>query len=406
MSRTRAIAWRLALLILISGAFSTVGWAQERTPAAGGEEVTVKGALQCAGMVIPDPKPEDHNYMVIFAVDGSPGIASRVKKIMDEFYPDKGLDADAAVKLQDQFNAQLKFYIAPDSPAKPPGQNTGKGHYCSSARASAVTGILYEKDGRKWIRASRIEDTRLNYPEKMLAPDRPFAMPDKKPLILQVGKNLSLTCIKVPAGRAMLGAPFYMAYRYQEEYPRPVTLTRPFYLSEIPITQDVWEAVMGNNPSTVKNPSMPVQSPPFAEIDRFCQMLSEKTGRKVRLPSAAEWEYAARAGTSNPGFPEKYRDQNSAGNEGWKSVLPVKSRKPNAWGFYDMFSCWWEVTGDRAMYPTRHPEVDPRYPASGRGNRAAMGVVKENWSVSIREFEDEKGLGYTSNKFRILVEAD
>ena len=142
----------------------------------------------------------------------------------------------------------------------------------------------------------------------------------------------------------------------------------------------------------------------FPDIDRFCRILSEKTGRKVRLPSAAEWEYAARVGTSNPGFPEKYRQQGTLRNEGQKTPLPVKSKEPNAWGLYDLISPWWEVTGDKAKYPSRQAEIDPRYPALGTEHRTAMGVVGENWSISMREFDDETGLGYSSNRFRIAVD--
>jgi formylglycine-generating enzyme required for sulfatase activity len=239
----------------------------------------------------------------------------------------------------------------------------------------------------------------------MLAPDRPFVIPNKKPLMLPIAKGLALKCLYVPPGKAMLGAPFFMTSRYQEEYPHLVTLTRGFYLGEIPITQEMWLALAGGNPSKLKGANLPVENPLFPDMDKFCEILSQRTGKRVRLPSTAEWEYAARSGTSNPGFAEKYADQFSNGGGGWKAVLPVKSRKPNAWGFYDLFSCWWEITGDTAMYPQRAPAVDPRYPArSDHSNRAGMGVVKENWSIAMREFEDEKGLGYTSNKFRILVE--
>ena len=326
---------------------------------------------------------------------------------MDESYPEKGLDADAALKLQERFNAELKYYIATNSPAQTPSQNDRRGrHYCSAARPVAVTGVVYEQDGRNWIKASKMEPVRLKYPDKMMAPDKPFVMPDGEPLILKVDDKLSIKCIKVPAGKALLGAPFYVATRYQEEYPRLVTLTKSFYLAEIPVTQEIWEKVMGSNPSTLKDPQLPVQNPLFPDVDKFCQLLSEKTGRKVRLPTAAEWEYAARVGTSNPGFAEKYKDQNSAGIQGWKAVLPVKSKQPNAWGLYDMVSCWWEVTGDFAKYPSRQPEVDPKYPAVGSGKRTAMGVAKENWSLSIREFDNEHGLGYTSNKIRLAVDAD
>jgi formylglycine-generating enzyme required for sulfatase activity len=199
-----------------------------------------------------------------------------------------------------------------------------------------------------------------------------------------------------------------MGRRYQEEYPRLVTLTKPYYMAEIPITQEMWEAVMGNNPSKQKGAQVPVQNPLFPDVDTFCRILSQKTGHKVRLPSAAEWEYAARVGTSNPGFAQKYRDQNS-GLPDNKSVLPVKHKRPNAWGLFDMESCWWEITCDKAMYPVRKEEIDPVYPAaSNHGSRCTMGYPKEDsgWTISMREFNDETGLGYSSNKFRIVVEVE
>jgi formylglycine-generating enzyme required for sulfatase activity len=394
MGRTCAGWLPAAALVLICVLVSSSGWAQE---------ITIKGAMQCNGMTVPSPTAEDHNYMVIFAVDGSPDVQALVKKVLDAFYPDKGLDADTAVKLQDAYIAQLKFCIAPDSPAKPAGQKTGASHYCSAATGSAVTGTVYKKDGKNWIRATRIENTRINYPARMLAPDRPFVIPNKKPLMLPIAKGLTLRCLYVPPGKAMLGAPLFMATRYQEEYPHLVTLTKGFYLGEIPITQDMWQAVAGANPSLQKGADIPVEDPLFPDMDKFCEILSQRTGKKVRLPSTAEWEYAARSGTSNPGFAEKYADQYSSGAR--NEVKPVRATKPNAWGFYQMFSCWWEITGDTAMYPQRAAAVDPHYPAGhDHANRAGMGVVRENWSIAMREFDDEKGLGYAANKFRILVE--
>jgi formylglycine-generating enzyme required for sulfatase activity len=369
--------------------------------------VTLKGSMVCNGACVADPKEEDH-VMVLFALDGTADIRSEVDKIMKEFYPVKGLDGDAAQKLMDQFSARLKYYIAPDSPALKDDKNKGKNHYCQAATASAVTGVIAEKDGKRWITAAKIEPAALKYPERMLAADKPFIKVDKEPVILKISDKLTLKCVYIPPGKYLMGTPVYMWPYFQEEYPHLVTLTKPFYLAEIPVTQEQYETVMGNNPSTVKDPQLPVQNPPFADINKFCEILSEKNKKKVRLPTDAEWEYAARVGTSNPGFPEKYKEQNSTGTDGFKKPLTVKSKKPNAWGLYDMASCWWEISADKGMYNVRKSEVDPHHPPADdnpKTQRSGRGILKENWSIGTHEFIVEKP-DYAGQKFRVLVEAD
>src|SRR5258706_12687072 len=79
-------------------------------------EETLQGSMVCNGACISDPKDEDH-VMVIFAIDGTREVREEVDRIVKDFYPDDGLDADAAQKLMDQFSARLKYYISPDSPA-------------------------------------------------------------------------------------------------------------------------------------------------------------------------------------------------------------------------------------------------------------------------------------------------
>jgi len=373
---------------------------------AGAQEVTLKGSMVCNGACIPKPKAEDH-VMVVFAIDGTPEVRAEVEKIMKDLYPDRGLDADAAVKVMDAFSARLKYFISPGSPALA-DEKKRPTHYCMPARASAVTGTLSEKDGKKWILATKIVRARLKYPEKMLMPDKPFVMPDKKPVVLKITDALTLKCVYIPPGKFLMGTPYYTWPYFQEEYPHVVTLTKGFYMSEVPVTQDVYEAIMGENPSKQKGARIPVQDPKFADMDKFCQIVSERTGRKVRLPTDAEWEYAARVGTSNPGFQEKYTDQNSGGDKGFKEVLPVKSKKPNPWGLYDMVSCWWEITGERAMYNVRHTEVDPKYPPrrpeTARSQRQGRGLLKPGWSIVTHEFCTEKG--YAGQKFRVVVEAE
>jgi formylglycine-generating enzyme required for sulfatase activity len=376
-------------------------------PLTSGAEVTLKGSMVCNGACIPDPKAEDH-VMVMFAIDGTREIRAEVDKIMKEFYPDKGLDAAAAQKLMDQFSARLKFYIAPDSPALKDTKNTGKNHYCMPALASAVTGVVTEKGGKKWITATRIEPAKLKFPDRMMAADKPFVMPDKQPVMLNLSDKLTLKCVYIPPGKFLMGTPVYMWPFFVEEYPHVVTLTKPYYMAEIPITQEMYEAVMGNNPSTLKDPQLPVQNPRFADLKKFCQILTEMNGKKVRLPTDAEWEYAARVGTSNPGFAEKYQDQNSSGPNGFKAPLRVKSKRPNAWGLYDMASCWWEISADKGIYNVRHSEVDPQYPPgveNARSQRSGRGILKENWSIGTHEFISEKA-DYAGQKFRVIVEVE
>jgi formylglycine-generating enzyme required for sulfatase activity len=370
-------------------------------------EVALKGSLVCNGACLPTPKAEDH-VMTLFAIEGTAEIRAELDRIVNDFVPEQGLDADAAQKLLEQFDTRLKYYIVPDSPALKSDKNRGPNHYCHAARAVAVTGTAALKGGKKWMIANKIEPALLKYPERLQAADTPLVKRDKEPLMLNIDDKLALKCAYIPPGRFLMGTLYCLWPYYQEEYPHVVMLTKPYHLAEIPITQEMYRSVMGNNPSTVQDPHLPVQNPAFADIKKFCAILSEKNQRTVRLPSDAEWEYAARAGTSNPGFPEKFKEQNSAGPTGFKAPLKVRSKKPNAWGLYDMASCWWEITDDRGMYNVRYSEQDPRHPPASenaRTQRSGRGLVKEGWSIGLREFITEKP-DYTGQKFRVLVEAD
>jgi formylglycine-generating enzyme required for sulfatase activity len=91
-----------------------------------------------------------------------------------------------------------------------------------------------------------------------------------------------MKCILLPAGRFLQGSPFYQR-RYQDEYPHEVILTKPFYMSGIPVTQEIFEAVMHKNPAESKGPQFPVEHTPLADILEFCRILSQRNGLIFRI---------------------------------------------------------------------------------------------------------------------------
>ena len=394
---TRRVAMSLMVLVWIT--FLTLGFGAEPQAAP---EITLKG------MVLNNVHTGEKDKSVfIYVLDGPPEITAEVNKILTEFYPDKGLDGKAAQALQDQFTAKLKYFIT-----GPHAEEMHKKATYEARQIKAVTGKIEEKDGKKWITVSKYADSTLHYPARMLAPDKPLVKPDKAPLEIKINDTLSLKCLWVPPGQFFMGEPFYQCPHWHEDPPHLVTLTRGFYLSEIPITQEVFEAIVGSNPSKVKGARAPVNVS-CVQMYEFCRLLSQKTSRKVRVPTDAEWEYAARVGTSNPTFKEKYRDQDSSATK----PMVVKSKPPNAWGFYDMFSSGWERVSDSSSQLDHTEKVDPQYiPPEDKGqadkNRKHGHFGKGNAAFAISEVEyiDSQAGPETTYpgviRFRVVIEAE
>ena len=192
--------------------------------------------------------------------------------------------------------------------------------------------------------------------------------------------SLGMAFVLIPAGVFVMGSPEYEPGRYDDEIQHEVTITQSFYLQVTPVTQGQWWAVMGTNPSSFQDhgEDCPVEQVSWYESQEFIQRLNDRGEGTYRLPTEAEWEYAARAGSTiafaNGEITSLFcgHDANLddvgwyCGNSGW-DTHPVGLRTPNAWGLYDMHGNLYEWCQDwYGSYPSS-PLTDPAGPAFGPG---------------------------------------
>lgn len=181
----------------------------------------------------------------------------------------------------------------------------------------------------------------------------------------------------IPPGRFVMGSPEGEAGRFDGELQHEVVLTRGYWLGETPVTQALWSAVMGANPSGLKSPDRPVETVSWNDSMAFVKRLNGLVpGLDVGLPTEAEWEHACRAGTKTATWVgdltiiddvrAKELDEIAwyYGNSG-STTHPVREKSANPWGLHDMLGNVWEWCSDwRASYDAA-PAVDPRGAESG-----------------------------------------
>lgn len=220
---------------------------------------------------------------------------------------------------------------------------------------------------------------------------RPATQPAKE-MTLPLGGGVSMKLVWIPAGTFAMGSGPTEQDRRPDEGPvHEVRISRGFYMGATEVTQGQWKAVMNATARAAAATPWQATAGQFAragdenaasaiswvDASQFCQRMAAKTGKRVRLPTEAEWEYACRAGSSNRFF---YGDDADAAElpdyawfdkNGYKANAafphPVAQKKPNAWGLYDMCGNVNEWCSDwMGPYPSGGRAVtDPAGPGGG-----------------------------------------
>lgn len=208
--------------------------------------------------------------------------------------------------------------------------------------------------------------------------------------------GVSFKMIKVEGGSFMMGAPKSDRDASSDEMPQHRVTLDTYSIGQTEVTQALWEAVMGSNPSNNKSPDNPVEYVSRNDMKQFISKLNKLTGRHFRLPTEAEWEYAARGGKKSNGY--KYAGSDNVSEVAWfednsfGATHPVAQKRANELGIYDMSGNVWEPCLDYwdPDYYNRSPEYNPyNQTTSSVYLMRGGGLSNEKWFCRVSQRADQ-----------------
>ena len=223
--------------------------------------------------------------------------------------------------------------------------------------------------------------------------------------------------VSIPGNTFWMGSPDSEEDRGNDEYRHQVSVSS-FKMSKYEVTQAQWKAIMGSNPSNFKGDNLPVETVSWDDVQVFLKKLNAQTGKTYTLPTEAQWEYAARGGTTTPfytgnclstdqaNYDGNYPYQSCAKGQYREKTTTVGSFAPNKYGLYDMHGNVWEWCQDRydADYYKNSPTNNPKGQSTG-SSRVLRGGSWRNFARLCRAaYRDDgtPGNRYSISGFRLV----
>ncbi len=181
--------------------------------------------------------------------------------------------------------------------------------------------------------------------------------------------GVEFTMISVEGGSFDMGATREQKDADRDENPVHSVTLSSYYIGKTEVTQALWEAVMGENPSRFKGAELPVEQVSWEDCQIFIEKLNALTGENFRLPTEAEWEYAARGGKNSKGY--RYSGSDKLDKVAWYTknsgdkTHAVATKQANELGVHDMSGNVWEWCADKYGLYAKTSQTDPKGAASG-----------------------------------------